>query len=82
MDVTIARYVESRVQRQSTSSRPGATHMRAGCLRSGQIGMGFWEARYLFIEKSIPHVPALSQWLSTPPTVCNLYTALRSAYKG
>jgi len=56
--------------------------MRADCLRRGQIGMGFWEARYLFIEKSIPYVPALSQWFSTPPTVCDLYTALRSAYKG
>lgn len=55
MDVTIARYVESRVQRQRTSSRPGTKRTRADCLRSGQIGMGFWEARYLFIEKSIPY---------------------------
>jgi hypothetical protein len=69
MDITIARYVENRVQRHSTSSRLGATRMRADCLCSGQIGMGFWEARYLFIEKSIPYVPALSQWLSTPPSL-------------
>lgn len=78
MDVTIARWVESRVQRQSTNSRLGATRMRADCLRSGQIGMGFWEAMYLFIENSISYVLVLEQWLSSlhflrrfySPTVC------------
>jgi len=67
MEVTIARWVESRVQRQSTNSRLGATRMRADCLRSGQIGMGFWEATYLFIENSISYVLVLEQWLSSLP---------------
>jgi hypothetical protein len=61
MDATIAHALERPVQRQSTSSRPGAARMRAGCLRRGQIGMGFWEAMYLFIEKSISYVPVVSQ---------------------
>jgi hypothetical protein len=66
MDVTTARCVERPGSEHNTNSRPEAIRVQAGCLRSGQIGMGFWEAMYFFIKQSISSVLTLSQGLSSP----------------